>query len=674
MRPLRFSALISCSAAALVWGAGCAPADSSASAALEGGEAKRPLGSVASVVKRLRDESPALRRSYRFPIASDAGVHALVDAYDEEGGRWSMSGRAADSASSEFILKENEAGLYGWMVDRDRDLAWELTTEHGEVAVAEVPVTKIFPVCPVPDHDAHHAPSDDVTEPTPEEEPTVVFAAAPGFPGHVGTYPNNDVMKLQSRPGSQKVWYLNFTDTMNGSEPKSGHTKADVWTSWSITSAWLYSFDINVTTDPAVYAAAGATNSGCVTIVHAGIGDGSSCALNIFGTRRCCDNHLYRDGYATGRIADHESGHGLGLLHDGGSNGGEYFNGFSQFQWTPLMGNVWPGDRWAQGLFQMSKGEYTSATRTEDDFAIIDRVLDYVADDIPETKALVLDGTSVAAEKNWGQIARNTDTDSWSFEIGSSGGRATLKVDRIEHRGGSMLDVDASIVSSTGSTVVQNNAAVARHADLATDLPAGRYTLVVKGGGEGTPQQGFSNYSSIGLYAISGTLTGGVSTGGTGGTGGAGGMGGRGGMSGGGGSAGGTTGGAGSSSGGTGGLSGTAGMSPGGAGGDSTTAGAGGAGAVGGAAGPGGTPGTGGGTAAVGGGGATATGGSAGTPGASGSGTIPPGGSPSSDEESGCGCRVVGPGRGNSWALVALAGLAGAFVRRRRDARAASAS
>ena len=121
----------------------------------------------------------------------------------------------------------------------------------------------------------------------------------------------------------------------------------------------LYPFHINVTTDPAVHAAAGRANSGCVTMIYADIGAGSSCGINIIGTGRCCNNHLYRGGYATGRIIDHESGHGLGMGHDGGDNGGEYFNGFSEFQWTALMGNVWPGDRWAEGLFQWSKGEYT---------------------------------------------------------------------------------------------------------------------------------------------------------------------------------------------------------------------------------------------------------------------------------------------------------------------------
>jgi tRNA U54 and U55 pseudouridine synthase Pus10 len=48
----------------------------------------------------------------------------------------------------------------------------------------------------------------------------------------------------------------------------------------------------------------------------------------------------------------------------------------------------------------------------------------------------------------------------------AASGRATLKVDRVEHRGGGMLDVDASIVSATGSTVVQNNAPVSRQPDF----------------------------------------------------------------------------------------------------------------------------------------------------------------------------------------------------------------
>lgn len=41
-------------------------------------------------------------------------------------------------------------------------------------------------------------------------------------------------------------------------------------------------------------------------------------------------------------------------------------------------------------------------------------------------------------------------------------------------------------------------------------LTAGTYRLVVRGGAEGTPQNGFSNYSSLGWYAMKGTLAGAI--------------------------------------------------------------------------------------------------------------------------------------------------------------------
>jgi hypothetical protein len=400
---------------------------------------------------------------------------------------------------------------------------------------------------------------------------------------------------------------------------------------------------------------------------------------------------------------NHEAGHGYGLLHDGGDNGGEYFNGFSSFQWTPLMGNVWPGDRWAQALFQFSKGEYTSATRKEDDFALINRHMEFVADDIPDTTPLLLTGTTVSPTTNWGQIHKNTDTDSWSFQVAAGGGKATLKIDRIEDKGGSMLDIDASILDSTGKAVAQNNADVARSASLNVDLPAGSYTLLIKGGSEGTPSKGFSNYSSVGLYSIDGSITGGMSTGGTGGTGGAGGMGGMGGAAAGaagaatrGGTAGASSSGgasgsssrggaAGSSSGGVGGMTASAGKS----GGGGTTASAGNAGTAGTSGGSGGSlTGSGGSTGGspTGSGGATATGGTAtgastGTGGFVGSGGAVPGtgGTPSQGgamapttgspaEPSGCACTTAGGKQKFGASSTSLAGLALALfsLRRRR--------
>jgi hypothetical protein len=308
-----------------------------------------------------------------------------------------------------------------------------------------------------------------------------------------------------------------------------------------------------------------------------------------------------------GLTTSHELGHLMGLDHDGGGSGGEYFEGFSAFKWVPIMGNSTPKTSWGvQALFQWSKGEYTGATETQDDLAIITKNLPYREDDIPDARALVVaSGGQVSSVDNRGQIARNTDSDTFTFTIGSGGGRATLVVDRIEYFAGAYLDVDAEIQNASGMTIAQSNDKVARTATLDVSLPAGAYRLIIKGGAEGTPQNGFSNYSSLGYYGISGTITGGVVGGGTGGAGGGGGSGGG---------AGGTGGGsAGSGSGGRGGTSGAGGGGAGGRGG--TTGAAGSA-----SGGRGGSMGVGGSSGAAGGGrgGTTGSGGTTGTAGTTG--------------------------------------------------------
>ena len=67
--------------------------------------------------------------------------------------------------------------------------------------------------------------------------------------------------------------------------------------------------------------------------------------------------------------------------------------------------------------------------------------------------------------------------------------------------------------------LARGNDMVARTAKLDVMLPAGEYKLIVKGGGEGTPQAGFSSYSSLGYYGISGTIAAAVGGGTDGGAG-----------------------------------------------------------------------------------------------------------------------------------------------------------
>ena len=472
------------------------------------------VGSVESVINGLVNQNANPQSKFVRSLNGVTIGTEIKDFYYKDG-KLSITGNAIDSKNSLFIMKGSKNKLHGFLALHDTNKAYEYTTDaKGIVWINEVKMSKIYP-----DLDESFIKSNvppkgllAVAHPT---YSNMALGQAP----HIGRYNNQDLTKLESKPGSPYVFYLNTTAVMSGSTPLNGITKENMYRVWQ-SVADQYSFlKLNITTNRAVYDAARAANPLRTGIINFVNQDGRSFApIHSFGTTSA--GTLYRNpssgwdyGYGIGMTAAHEIGHQMGIYHDHGGTGGEYFEGIPAFQWGPIMGNYWMGGGWANQLFTWSKGEYNTATNFEDDLKImnVDESVPYVDDDNANGKALVFGSAgAIDPKSNFGQIEKNSDTDTFNFTT-SALSTLNLRIDPIEYL--RMLDVDATIYNAAGSVVARSNLAVNRSAEFVNlSLPAGSYRLVIRGGAEGTPKNGFSNYSSLGYYAMKGSLLGGGTT------------------------------------------------------------------------------------------------------------------------------------------------------------------
>ena len=241
-------------------------------------------------------------------------------------------------------------------------------------------------------------------------------------------------------------------------------------------------------------------SGGCGGIAYVGVFDQSS-------------NHafyqpafVFQNGVGGGQknvaeVSTHEAGHTLGLSHDGGA-GTSYYRGHGS--WAPIM-----GVGYYRPITQWSRGEYTGATQTQDDFAVMQangaRVL---VDDHPENRPTPLD-TSVP---NQGIISTRSDVDVFSITFTQP---TTITVAATPAPTSPNLDI-ALTLRGVGGDIVDDPASGSASADIATGLsaaisttvPAGSYTVRIDGVGAGNAiDTGYSDYASVGAYSISLTAT-----------------------------------------------------------------------------------------------------------------------------------------------------------------------
>lgn len=411
--------------------------------------------------------------------------------------KMSVTGTIKEWPNSTFLFKINKESFYGYVINLAEEIAFEYTTFNGAINVTQVEMHKLLHILDI------EKTKNKKNRSLENQEPNVHIETAE-YP-HLSNYqPGMDLTQLESKPGSQYVMFLDMRAVFNGKNPKY-ISHEEMYKAWQGTATAFCPFDVNVTTNVDVYNAANVINTCIALFIDA---DGRSHAyLNSFGTTKT--SSLYRNGTgeAYALTLAHEIGHQYGLIHDGGQPGGEYYEGIPEYDWNSYMGNFW-----YTKFNQWSKGEYKGANNQQDDLVDITNYTPYRNDDNTTSKELIFDQGSgkISIENNIGLIERNTDEDVFTLDI-STIGIANLKIETTEYL--TMLDIEARIVDPNGNIIAKSNASKERHAEF-NSIPLaipGTYQLIIKGGAEGTPQQGFSNYGSLGMYGISGEVAGSVS-------------------------------------------------------------------------------------------------------------------------------------------------------------------
>jgi hypothetical protein len=335
---------------------------------------------------------------------------------------------------------------------------------------------------------------------------------------------------LNSNPISTYVIYCDFDGEVvthpqwNGGKTIDAkpHARADdaafVTKVWARAAEDFAAFDINVTTDRAVFDAAAVSRRVHCVITPTNTaqpGSGGVAYLNSFGRDVPCWAFNAGEAVCADTIS-HEVGHTLGLDHDGTTDGVEYYGGHGTgvTSWAPIMGAYFSNGG-EENVTQWSKGEYSKANNQEDDLDIITTKngFSYRVDDkggsLQQAANLVFANGQVADS---GVIERTGDAD-W-IRFATSGGIASFYVKTIDvastERGssadGSNLAVSAEIYDASGKLIKSTNATDSLNATVSSSLSAGDYFLKVQGAGRGTPSTGFSDYASIGQYTISGSV------------------------------------------------------------------------------------------------------------------------------------------------------------------------
>ncbi|MBN1569432.1 MAG: PKD domain-containing protein [Acidobacteria bacterium] len=365
-----------------------------------------------------------------------------------------------------------------------------------------------------------------------EEDPVMEPEAARPA---INSYPLDQTFRLHSLPGSKKILYLDFDGALvsgtawnasfNGgadiiAAPFSLDSYPGTFSTtelqmiqniWKRVAEDYSPFDIDVTTEEpspdllnrssSSDTAYGNTviitptnfypNAGGVSYVGSfnDVGD-------YYKISWAFSNMLANGEKYIAEACSHESGHSVGLHHEGTTDGVVYYQG--QGEWAPIMGNSY-----YKNVTQWAKGEYAKANNTEDQLLVMQSYgLAYYPDDHGDTADSATMLTGVTSVSDTGFIERSADVDVFKLLTGSG----ALAINVSPAPLGPDLKILAELRDSNWN-ILGSSSLASLAASISADVAAGTYYLAVSGIGSGDPlTTGYSDYASLGQYVVTGTV------------------------------------------------------------------------------------------------------------------------------------------------------------------------
>ncbi len=380
-------------------------------------------------------------------------------------------------------------------------------------------------------------------EPAPEPGPAPAqVAASPPFP-------LSQTFRLNSKAGSRKTIYLDFTGhsisgtawqpafslpnpynavayDIDGDPASFNDTElAFIQGIWQQVAEDFAPLEVNVTTQDPGYAAINRSSAadtvfgtrvvitdsaafcpgGCGGVAYVGVFDAVGATHDFYQPAWCFSNSLLDTPKNVAECVSHEAGHNVGLSHDGQLPSTGYYQGHNH--WAPIM-----GVGYYRPVSQWSRGEYTSANNTENDFAVMaSNALLERADD--HTNVTTTATPLITAGR--GIVSSQADYDSFRF-VPPVSGTATFFADPapvspnldVELRlyrwdnppAGPVVLVAESLPPVTALTA---EVATGLGAQISAPVVAGTiYFVQVAGGAFGTAATGHTRYGSLGAYEV----------------------------------------------------------------------------------------------------------------------------------------------------------------------------